>query len=79
MNRGRLKKLDWLDLTGTSFDASPYVDGHYWRINEHAKQLATEYGYQRWMMLGSRIPDLANVELLTSEQREVAFGRLKLA
>ena len=79
IRKGQLKQLDWLDLTGTSFDVSPYIDGHYWRINEQAKKLADEFGYQRWMMLGSRIPELANVELLTSEQREIALGRLRLA
>ena len=79
INAGRLSKLDWLDLTGTDFDASPYIDGHYWRINNHARHLAEVFGFQRWMMLGSRIPELENVELLTSEQREIAYGRLMLA
>ncbi len=78
INDGRLGKLDWLDLTGTDFDASPYIDGHYWRINDNARPLAGEFGFQRWMMLGSRIPELENIELLTSKQREIASRRLML-
>jgi hypothetical protein len=68
-------KLDWLCLLGTECDASPYVDGHYWRMSSHAKKLASEFGDQRWMMLGSRISSDECFELLTTEQRECELGR----
>jgi hypothetical protein len=71
---GRLPNLNCLELNGTECDASPYIDGHYWRISEAARQLASEFGFQRWMMLGSRIPELSNSELLTLEQRYPEFG-----
>jgi hypothetical protein len=70
--------LDWLNLVGTECDASPYVDRHYWRMSPHAKELASEFGDQRWMMLGSRISADEMLEVLTNEQAEVAGGRFRL-
>jgi len=74
---GRLRHLEWLDLLGTDFDATPYVDGYYWRITEEARQIARSYGYQRWMMLGSRIAAMAGIEPLTTKQRRLPPNRFR--
>jgi hypothetical protein len=73
-----LPHLCWLDLLGTDCDATPYVDGYYWRITEPACHLADRYGYQQWMMLGSKIPKMANSELLTEVQRRTPPDRFNL-
>lgn len=75
VSNGRFPCLQWIDLLGTDCDATPYVDGRYWRISDLARSLANEFGYQPWMMLGSRIPELENRELLTSIQRQVPPDR----
>lgn len=49
----RLPSLAWLDLLGTAYDATPYLDGCYARMTEEALSLAQRYGTQRWMMIGS--------------------------
>ena len=79
VKNGSLTQLDWLNLTGTSFDATPYVDGHYWRISNNAKKLAQEYGFQRWMMLGSQIPELENHEVLTTSETSFPPGMFRSA
>ena len=47
--------LYWLDLRGTSFDATPYLDGggklSVWRMPKAAHDLAKDFGYQKWMKL----------------------------
>lgn len=77
VKNGSLPQLDWLNLIGTSFDATPYVDGHYWRISNNARKLAADYGFQRWMMLGSRNPDLENDEVLTNSERRFPPGTFR--
>ena len=51
---GRMN-LRWLDLTGTNYDATPYLNGEgevaFWRMPAAAHNLATKFGYQRWMKL----------------------------
>lgn len=71
--------LEQLDLLGTDCDASPYTDGHYWRISETAKKLSKRYGFQAWMMLGSKIPELENRELLTRAERDFFSENATLA
>ena len=78
VQQGKMPLLEWLDLLGTDCDATPYVDGCYWRMTDAARQLATLYGYQPWMMLGSRIPEMANKELLTFDQRRTPPNRFSL-
>lgn len=75
---GRLPRLVWIDLLGTDCDASPYIDGRHWRMSQVAIGLARSYGSQPWMMLGSRVPELANKELLTEHQRQIPPDRLSL-
>ena len=76
---GLLPRLDWLNLIGTSFDATPYIDGHYWRISNNARKLAEKFGYQRWMMLGSRNPDLENYEVLSTHEISFPPGMFRSA
>lgn len=75
---GALPCLEWLDLLGTDCDATPYVDGYHWRMAEPARQLAKTFGYQPWMMLASKIPEMANRELLTDLQRRIPPDRFSL-
>lgn len=62
--------FDWLNLIGTGYDATPYIDGHYWRMSYLAKELVSEFGYQRWMMMGSRKPEDEHNQVLTVKERE---------
>jgi hypothetical protein len=78
VKNGSLGSLDWLGLFDTECDATPYIDGHYWRISGHAKKLAEEFGYQRWMMLGSRNPALELDEVLTRQEREFSTGQYRI-
>lgn len=61
-------KFDYLSLIGTGYDATPYIDGHYWRMSSLAKELVSEFGYQRWMMLGSRKPEDEHNQILTKKE-----------
>jgi hypothetical protein len=79
IKNGSLGRLDWLNLLGTECDATPYIDGHYWRISGYAKKLAEEFGYQQWMMLGSRDPALEHDEVLTTQQREFSTGQYRIS
>lgn len=72
---GKLPELAWLGLIGTQCQASPYVDGTRWRIAPEARMLAETYGYQRWMMLGSRRPECEAVEELPEDQLRVVPSR----
>jgi hypothetical protein len=76
---GLLPKLEWLNLIGTGFDATPYIDGHYWRISNYARQLIDDFGYQYWMMLGSRQPEMENSEVLTTSERRFPPGTFRSA
>lgn len=78
VSKGHLPLLKWVDLLGTDCDASPYVDGRYWRMTDVAMLLARTYGFQAWMMLGSRVPELANIELLSASQRLIPPSRFSL-
>lgn len=64
---GRIKDLEWLDLLGTQCDATPYLDGLRWRISTLAKKLAQRFGFQKWMMLGSREPENEYSEIVSEE------------
>lgn len=75
VERGGLPSLWWLELAGTEWDATPYVDGFSWRMSERARQMANRYGHQRWMMLGSRLPQLENAEVLVKTERELPPSR----
>lgn len=50
--------LEWLDLRGTDFEATPYFElgfcGEldYWRMPRITRDLAEEFGVQRWMTTG---------------------------
>lgn len=60
--------LDWLDLRGTACDATPYLDGEFgevavWRMPLIARNLAKDFGYQKWMTLG-RPSELENEEYI---------------
>lgn len=78
VHSGRMPALQWLDLLGTQCDATPYIDGRCWRITATARQLAAKYGFQPWMMLGSRIVEFANSELLTTAQQRLPPSRFTL-
>jgi hypothetical protein len=75
----RIPKLAWLNLLGTQCDATPYLDGSYWRMARSATELAKEFGAQKWMMLGSRQPQLAGREPLAPAARHVPPDRFMLA
>lgn len=55
-------KLEWIDLRGTAFDATPYFemgfwggteeDLDYWRMPLRTRELAKEFGVQHWMTMG---------------------------
>jgi hypothetical protein len=75
---GASGKLDWLDLFATECDASPYVDGHYWRMSRLTDELVEEFGVQRWMTLGSRTSSGEMYEVLTAEQQEFAQGMFRV-
>lgn len=71
----RFPVLKWLDLIGTDCDATPYVDGYTWRISDVARGLAERFGFQPWMMLGSRIPEMEGRELLSDAERQIPPDR----
>ena len=77
VNEGRLRKLNWLDLNGTSCNATPYVDGSYWRMAPAARELASEFGPQKWMMLGSRKMEEEGIEILSRVERDIPPSRFK--
>jgi len=70
VSNGGLAILSWLNLEGTQFNATPYVDGMTWRMSERARQLTKDFGLQRWMMMGSRMQEEEAIEILTKEQAE---------
>ena len=78
VDEGRLPKLAWVGLLGTACDASPYIDGGYWRISAPARRLAGRFGYQDWMMLGSRKPEREARERLSGENAQVPPNRFSL-
>lgn len=58
IKEGRFQ-LAWLDLRGTDFDATPYLDDDgtwdgtdLWRMPRKTHILAKEFGFQKWMTLG---------------------------
>lgn len=49
--------LNWLDLVGTDYDATIYLDGGdeneaYWRLPKASNDLRKEFGLQYWMTIG---------------------------
>ena len=76
---GRLAQLSWLNLVGTGCAATPYVDGMSWRIAGDARKLAKHYGYQRWMLLGSRNVEDAGREVLAPASRQLPPDRFMRA
>ncbi|MEJ0063603.1 MAG: hypothetical protein WDO70_10525 [Alphaproteobacteria bacterium] len=77
VQQGRLPKLEWMNLIGTEYDATPYIDGSYWRMTRNAESLTEEFGAQAWMMLGSRQPELSGREPLRPLERRLPPDRFK--
>jgi len=75
VNQGYLDNLEWLDLSATECNATPYVDAPNWRMTDEAVRLAEKFGFQRWMMLGSRVPELENLEILSDSELELPPSR----
>jgi hypothetical protein len=75
----RLPHLKWLNLLGTRCDATPYIDGSYWRMTRKAEELAREFGAQAWMMLGTRRPELSGREPLRPTARRLPPDRFMRA
>ena len=78
VDMGVMPFLEWLDLLGTDYDATPYIDGFSWRISDAARPIAERVGYQRWMMLGCKIREFEAIELLPAEQRKTPPNRFTL-
>jgi ribosomal protein L29 len=71
----KLPKLRWLNLLGTKCDATPYIDGIYWRMTRFAEELAGEFGPQPWMTLGTGKPEMSGREPLRPAARQLPPDR----
>lgn len=78
VQRGKFPSLRWLELFATNCDATPYIDGRGWRMSELGRQLAARYGHQPWMMLGSRNPQMENLEILSDAELVVPPDRFTI-
>lgn len=78
VQRGKFPSLRWLELFATECDATPYIDGQYWRMTKRGKELAARYGHQPWMMLGSRNPKMEGCELLYDAQLNIPPDRFTI-
>lgn len=67
LNKHGYLDLEWLDLRGTDYDATPYFEEgfsgelDYWRMPRITRELAEEYGVQRWMTMGLPIKEEGEV------------------